>query len=67
MAVTQAQIDALEKALYQGALSVTYPDGGSVTYRSVADLRTALADAKNELAAAAGTQQSQSLGSFSKD
>jgi len=67
MAATQAQIDAMKKALYQGASSVTFPDGGSINYRSVEDLERAIARAETELAAASGTALSQSYASFSKD
>lgn len=64
MALTQASVDALEKALASGALMVETPDFGRVTYRSVAELKDAIAYAKSVVAPAATTQ---SYASFSKD
>ena len=43
MAFTQADIDALDAAIASGELSVSTPDGRSVTYRSLDDLRKARA------------------------
>lgn len=64
MALSQTDIDALEKALASGALRVSFPDGGTVEYRSVADLKQALDYAK---ATVNGTPTTQSFPSFSKD
>lgn len=64
MAMTQGQIDALEKALASGALRVSFPEGGSVEYRSIAELKEAIAYAKGQVSPAA---TSQSFASFSKD
>lgn len=64
MALTQASVDALEKALASGALSVDFPDGGRVTYRSVAELKDAIAYAKGVVSPPAATQ---SFASYSKD
>lgn len=64
MALTQASVDALEKALASGALSVDFPDGGRVTYRGVAELKDAIAYAKGIVSPAA---TSQSYASYSKD
>ena len=66
-AITQAHVDVLDKAIAQGALRVDFPDGGGITYRSVDELLRAWSHAKERLAAAAGTQESQSLASYSKD
>lgn len=49
MAATQAQITAMESALFSGELSVSY-EGRSVTYRSVEQLQQALAAAKASIA-----------------
>lgn len=49
MAVTQAEIDALEKALRSGSLSVRHGDT-AITYRSASEIRAILADMKAELA-----------------
>lgn len=40
---TQADLDALEAALARGESRVRFADGREVTYRSVGDLREALA------------------------
>ena len=53
MAFTHAQLDALETALASGALTVEY-DGRRVTYRSVAELKEAIAEVRTALDAAAG-------------
>lgn len=63
MALTQASVDALEKALASGALSVETPDFGRVTYRSVAELKDAIAYAKGVVTPAV---TSQSFASYSK-
>jgi hypothetical protein len=52
---------ALEDALYQGALNVTFPDRSAVTYRSVEELRQALALVNGEIATEAGTAQPRRL------
>lgn len=49
MAITQTQIDALESALLSGELMVRY-DGKQIQYRSIAELRSALAYARAQLA-----------------
>lgn len=64
MALTQASVDALEKALASGALSVETPELGRVTYRSVSELKEALAYAKGVVTPASTTQ---SYASYSKD
>ena len=53
MAITQADIDALEAALVRGELKVKLADR-EVTYRSVDDIAKALSYAKGQLAIAAG-------------
>ena len=56
MAATAAQVTALETALYQGHLTVRFDDR-SVTYRSVSELKQALAEANASLEVAAGTRR----------
>jgi len=51
---TQAQIDALKAALYSGHLRVRYSDK-ELTFRSVEEIRLALAQAEVELAGESGT------------
>lgn len=50
MAVTQADIDALERAVATGESKVRFADGREVTYRSVADLERALGILRPKLA-----------------
>lgn len=52
MAITQAHIDALEKALASGAMSVQSPDMGFITYRSVGELKSAIEYCRSQLATA---------------
>jgi hypothetical protein len=52
MAVTQADIDALEKVLASGVLQVRYADR-TVTYQSTEAMHSELARMKRELATAA--------------
>lgn len=50
MAYTTEQMTALQDAIAQGVLSVEYSDK-KVTYRSLDEMRTILADMKKELGA----------------
>ena len=54
MAYTESQRAALQAAIGSGELSVEY-DGKRVVYRSITELRNALALVTQGLAAAAGT------------
>ncbi len=54
MAWTQADLDALDKAIASGAVRVDYPNSGSITYRSLADMRSIRGEIQNELNQAAG-------------
>jgi len=38
MPFTLSDLDATDKAIASGALTVNYPDGGGITYRSMDDL-----------------------------
>lgn len=69
MATTQAHVDALEKALYSGALSVQSPDVGFITYRSVGELMKAIDYAKANLSSQSGTSltAAPSFATYSKD
>ncbi|HPT27530.1 MAG TPA: hypothetical protein PLZ95_14015 [Bryobacteraceae bacterium] len=51
MAYTQSQLEALEAALASGTLRVSF-EGRSVEYRSVDEIKKALAEVKAALAAA---------------
>lgn len=54
MAWTQADLDAINKAIATGALHVDYPGGGGVTYRSLNDMRSIRGDIAAEVNAANG-------------
>jgi len=58
MSYTEAQRDALREALASGVLTVQYGDK-RVTYRSVSELREALAEVEAALARDAGTRVRQ--------
>ena len=47
MSITQADIDALKRAIITGTVKVDYKDR-SVTYRSIAEMKEALAFAEAE-------------------
>jgi hypothetical protein len=54
MAWTQTDLDAIDKAIASGAVRVDYPGGGSVTYRSLADMRSVRGDIAKSVNDAAG-------------
>ena len=54
MAYTQSQLEALEAALASGTLRVSY-EGRSVEYRSIEELKKAIAEVQASLAAADST------------
>lgn len=66
MAITQADVDNLEKALASGVMKTVY-DGREVTFRSVTEIQAALTYAKGQLAAAGSGSLGYSLGTFSRD
>jgi hypothetical protein len=55
MALTQADIDALEKAYAGGEKSITLSDGRRVEFHSAAEFERRLAYVKSSVDAAAGT------------
>ncbi len=55
MAYTQAHLDALQEALASGELRVRFADR-EVTYRSIEELKSAIATVQAALEAAAGAQ-----------
>ncbi len=55
MALTQTDLDALKTALATGYLNVRFSDGRSVTYRSVRELREAMAIVQADIDETAGT------------
>jgi len=58
MAYTEAQAQALREALASGVLTVEY-DGKRITYRSVAEIKEALAQVETALARDAGKRVRQ--------
>lgn len=67
MALSQTDLDNLKKALASGRLTVEI-DGRRVTYRSVAELKDAIAFVEADLAKTAGTAaSSQSFASFDRE
>ena len=58
MTYTEDQVRALREALTSGVLTVSY-DGKSVTYRSVDEIKTALAEIESARARDAGRQVRQ--------
>lgn len=67
MAYTQADVDALKKAIAGGYQSVEYA-GRKVVFRSVRELRLALADAEAEVARGSGSgMQPTSFASYCPD
>lgn len=65
MAVTSAEVDALRSAYYAGILTVRRPDGGQITYQSMADMWTALQRAEEELSGTARDRYSRAT--YSRD
>jgi hypothetical protein len=67
MAISQTDVDNLERAVATGELTVVY-DGRSVTYRSIAELLRALDYAKAQIATAstAGGAVTQSFAAFDR-
>ena len=58
VAWTQADLDAIDKAIGSGVQSVRYPDGSQVTYRTQAELEAA----RSRIAAAISPSTAGSLG-----
>lgn len=54
MAYTETDRDRLKRAIASGVLTVDYPERGRVTYRSLAELQSALATVEAELGQASG-------------
>lgn len=67
MAFTSADISTLESAMATGALRVKFADGREVTYSSIAEIITALAMARAEVAAAGSGFQRTTYASFGRD
>lgn len=60
MTYTTTQRDALRMAIASGVLSLSY-DGKTVTYRSLADLKAALAEVEQGLAKDSGKPQTRQI------
>ena len=57
---TEQHLHALREALASGEHRVTY-DGKSVEYRSVTDLKAAIAEVESQIARAAGKRKSRQI------
>jgi hypothetical protein len=57
---TEQHLQALREALASGEHRVTY-DGKSVEYRSVVDLKAAIAEVESQIAPAAGKRKSRQI------
>jgi hypothetical protein len=67
MAVTQADLDTVTRAIATGERRVKFSDGREVEYRSVADLRDALALLRTELNATGAPADRDIMTSFERD
>lgn len=67
MAVTQSDLDTVTRAIATGERRVKFSDGREVEYRSIADLRDALALLRNEMNSASGTVDRDIMTSFERD
>jgi hypothetical protein len=66
MAWTQTDLDTLDAAYARGIRRVTFVDGQTVEFHSVADYQSLRRDMLAEIAAAAGTRKSFRLAASSK-
>jgi hypothetical protein len=66
MAITQADIDALDAAIVKGLLTVEV-EGRRVTYQNLADMLKAKAALQAQLNRQITSYETQSLASFSRD
>lgn len=67
MPVTQDDLDRVTHAIATGERRVRFSDGREVEYRSVADLRDALALLRAELNATGSTADRDIMTSFARD
>ena len=65
---TQTDVDALKAAVATGVLSVEYvgPPARRITYHSLSEMRSLLAEMVADVASTAGTRASFRLAGFSK-
>jgi hypothetical protein len=65
---TQADVDSLKAAVASGVLTVRYdgPPGRTITYQSLAEMRSLLASMQQDVARAAGQAASYRLASTRK-
>lgn len=56
MALTQTDVDTLERALATGTMRVRFADGREVTYRSSTELLEAIRYTKDQVAKTGGTK-----------
>lgn len=65
-ALTQSDVDKLERAIVTGALRVSY-SSGSVEYRSLDEMMRVLAFAQNQLLSSAQQMTPSTLAVFGRD
>ncbi len=64
--LTQADLDKLEKAYAQGALTVSYGNGNSVTFANSADMLKRIQYVKNAIAATAEKLPNSTYASYER-
>lgn len=65
--LTQADLDALEKAYARGVLTVSYANGNSVTFPNSTDMLRRIQYVKNQLLSAAQQATPSTLAVFGRD
>lgn len=61
MAYSQTDVDSLKKAMATGVRRVTYADGRSHEFHSMAEMQAQLVRMEKEVAAASGSSDSRSI------
>ena len=64
MAVTRDDVEQLEKAIRTGATKVRFADNREVTYRSLADMRSVLAQMQRELGGSAAARPNRLVAGY---
>lgn len=65
--LTQADLDALEKAYARGVLTVSYINGNSVTFANADDMMKRIQYVKNQLLSSAQQSTPSTLAVFGRD
>ena len=67
MALSQSDVDAIKAAIVSGVRRVKFADGREVEYRTVDEMKQALALAEADVAAASGNSARSSVATFCRD